>query len=368
MPRMVMLTYKMPERIIQTALSTEFNEFDLNVFFEANGKGDQAKFVMENEVQKWIDIIRGSSKELIEDDLRLEKRNKPPMPFSSTTLLNLLSHTLWFLPSVASCFAMRNLLMQRQNNFFHSYKIIVSAGNEAGMGADALKPVYKAMEDPDPLKTKTITLTCRKLTTGVTVKPWTGILMLKNIASPESYFQAAFRVQSPWTIKNLDGKSPNKEEVIKDECYVFDFAPNRALTQIAEYSLNLNVSESYPEKKVDDFIKFLPILAYDGSSFRRIDAQSILDISVSGTSATLLAKKWESATLINMTNDTLNRLLNNQKALDALMSIEDFRGLKQDLEMIINKSEAINKIKKDKKDKTDKEKKNLLRRKKNIES
>jgi site-specific DNA-methyltransferase (adenine-specific) len=106
-----------------------------------------------------------------------------------------------------------------------------------------------------------ITLSCGKLTTGVTVKPWTGMFMLRNCSSPETYFQAAFRVQSPWTVRNPDGKSPNEEQIIKEECYVFDFAPDRALQQITDYSCRLSVNESDPEKRVEEFIRFLPVLA-----------------------------------------------------------------------------------------------------------
>jgi len=87
--------------------------------------------------------------------------------------------------------------------------------------------------------------------------------MLRNLKSPETYFQAAFRVQTPWVIDNPDGKSPNKKAILKKECYVFDFAPNRALLQVADYSSQLDLKEDNPEKKVEEFIKFLPILAYD---------------------------------------------------------------------------------------------------------
>ena len=238
---------------------------------------------------------------------------------------------------------------QKQNKFYHDYKVIVAAGNAAGIGVAALPPVKEAMDDP--LKTKTITLSCGKLTTGVTVKPWTGILMLRNSSTPETYFQAAFRVQSPWTVNNPDSKSPNKEQIIKEECYVFDFAPDRALRQIADYSCRLNVNESNPEKKVEEFISFLPVLAYDGSSMKQIDAAGILDMAMSGTTATLLARRWESALLVNVDNDTLQRLMNNKEALDALMSIEGFRNLNQEIETIINKSEAVKKARKDANDK-----------------
>lgn len=345
LPRMVMMTYQLPDSIRDIAMKGEFNEFDLNIFFAAKGEGSQAYFLYEDEVQKWLDLIRGSFSETTIDNLKMGAR-KPPFPFSHTPLLSVLNHTFWFLPSVASCFAMANLLKQRQNQFYHNYNIVVAAGNKAGMGADALKPVQDAMTD-NPLQSKTITLSCGKLTTGVSVKPWTGIFMLRNASSPETYFQAAFRVQTPWTIKNPDSKSPDREEILKEECYVFDFAPNRALRQIADYSCRLNVDETNPEAKVAEFINFLPVLAYDGSSMKQINASGILDMAMSGTTATLLARRWESALLVNVDNDILRRLMSNNAAMQALMNIEGFRSLNQDIETIINKSDAVKKAKKE---------------------
>ncbi len=358
LPRMVLMTYQLPDAIREIAMQGEFDEFDLNIFFSAAGDGDEAKFTYPDEVQKWLDLIRGSFVSTTVDNLKLGAQ-KPPMPFSDARLLNVLSHTFWFLPSVASCHAMRNLLSKKQNRFYSDYKVIVAAGIAAGIGVAALPPVQEAMDDP--LNTKTITLSCGKLTTGVTVKPWTGILMLRNSSTPETYFQAAFRVQSPWTIRNPDSTTPNQEQIIKEECYVFDFAPNRALRQIADYGCRLNVNESNPEKKVEEFISFLPVLAYDGSSMKQIDAAGILDMAMSGTTATMLARRWESALLVNVDNSTLQRLMNNKEAMDALMNIEGFRNLNQDIETIINKSEAVKKAKKDANDEelTDKEKKKL---------
>lgn len=344
LPRMVMLTYQLPDSIREIAMKGEFNEFDLNIFFSATGDNKLAKFTYENEVQKWLDLIRGSYLETNLDNLKLGAK-KPPLPFLDTRLLNVLSHTFWFLPSVAACQAMKNLLAQKQNKFYHDYKIIVAAGTSAGIGVEALPPVVHAMANP--LKTKSITLSCGKLTTGVSVKPWTGIFMLRNSSSPETYFQAAFRGQTPWTIKNPDSISPNQEEIIKQECYVFDFAPDRALRQIADYSCRLNVNESNPEKKVEEFIKFLPVLAYDGSSMKQVDAAGVLDMAMSGTTATLLARRWESALLVNVDNNTLERLMKNEEAMRALMSIEGFRNLNQEIETIINKSNAVKKVKKE---------------------
>ena len=341
---MVMMTYKMPDEIEAKAKGGEFDEFDLNVFFSAktNDSGDlnTARFVHEEDVQKWLDMIRGGYLPMSFDNLKRTTAEKPVMPFSDIRLLNVLNHTLWFLPNIASCYAMRNLLKQPQNRFYHDYKVLLCAGPAAGIGLNAVKPVRDAM-DP-PLKTKTITLSCGKLTTGVTIKPWTGILILRNLSSPETYFQAAFRVQSPWTIKHEDGT----EEIIKHDCYIFDFAVNRALREISDYSCQLNVKEPNPEKKVGDFIKYLPVLAYDGSAMTAVDAGSILDIVTAGTSASLLARRWQSALLVNVDNVTLDKLKNNKEALAALMQMEDFRSLNADIDTVINKSEHVKNAKK----------------------
>lgn len=360
-----MLTYKMPDEIIDVARGGEYNSFDLNVFFEAKGEGDSAEFVMKEHVQKWLNLIRGSYLPQSRDDLALGSK-KPPLPYSHTNLLNVLNHTVWYLPRVNSCYAMRNLLNEPQNTFFQDYTINVAAGTEAGIGLAALERVQETMQDP--LKSKTITLTCGKLTTGVTVKPWTGIFMLTNMRSPETYFQAAFRVQSPWTVKNDNGK----EEIIKQECYIFDFALDRSLRMVSDYSCRLSTGNVSPEQKVGEFIDFLPVLAYDGSAMKQVSAAEILDIAMAGTSATLLARRWESALLVNVDNETLSRILNNEEALRALMSIEGFRSLNQDIETIINKSEAVKKAKKqaaeDDRELTKKEKKELSEEEKEYKS
>lgn len=207
LPRMVLMTYKIPEEIRQVALHGEFDEFDLNLFFSAKGKGEDAHFVYENEVQKWLDLIRGQHLPSSIDELKMVKDERPPMPYSDARLMSVLSHTLWFLPNVSSCDAMYNLLMQKQNTFYHDYKINNCSGARAGIGLDAVKPV------------------------------------------------------------------------------------------------------------------------------------------MAGTSATLLARRWESALLVNVDNETLKRLTENKDALEALMKIEGFRSLNSDIEAIINKSEGVKKAK-----------------------
>jgi molybdopterin-guanine dinucleotide biosynthesis protein len=356
LPQMCMLTYKLPDEIRKVAEQGEFNEFDLNVFFSAKSetkRAEDAEFIYKDEVQKWLDLIRGGYSGTYVTDLK-QGKDRPPMPFSHGPLLRTLNHTLWFLPNVKSCFAMANLLAEPQNTFYHDYKVMICAGSAAGIGLAALDPIQTAMHEP--LKSKTITLSCGKLTTGVTVKPWTGVFMLRNLKSPETYFQTAFRVQSPWVMKDEEGK----DVIMKEVCYVFDFALDRALRQISEYSCKLNVDEPNPEKKVGEFIHFLPVLAYDGSSMKQISAAEILDMTMSGTSATLLARRWESALLVNVDNDTLRRILADPRALDAIMNIEGFRALGKDtIETVINKSDAVKKAKAEDVKRTPSEKKEL---------
>jgi len=334
LPRLVLMTYTLPDDIRKVAEEGEFNEFDLNEFFAAAGDGDDAKFEHEDEVQKWLDLIRGAYRGTTIDDLRLGK-DRPPLPFSDFRLLGLLQHSFWFLPSVASCYAMAKLLKAKQNTFYHDYNVVVAAGAKAGIGAAALPPVLEAMGEP--LSSKSITLSCGKLTTGVTVRPWAGMLMLRKCSSPETYFQSAFRVQSPWTVSDESGN----EIIVKPECYVFDFAPNRALRQIADYGSRLATDDTTAEQRVAELVGFLPVLAYDGSSMRQLDAAAILDIATAGTSATLLAKRWESVLLVNVDDSTLTRLMNDPLAMAALGAIEGFRNLNADLETIINRSEQI---------------------------
>jgi len=332
----------MPDELLAVASGGEFDEFDLNSFFEANGEGNSAKFKHKQDVQKWLDIIRGGYLPQSVEMLKIGKR--PPFPYSDVRLLPYLQHSFWFLYSVSSCQAMSNLLAERQNLFWHDYKVVVAAGISAGIGLEALPPVRDAIGNG--FDTKTITLSCGKLTTGVTVAQWSSILMLRNLKSPETYFQSAFRVQSPWSVKNPNGDDPKQEEILKPVCFVFDFAPTRALRQLSEYGIGLSPNEANPEKAVEELVSFLPVLAYDGANMTQIDAGGVLDIAMAGTSATLLARKWESALLVNVDNETLSRVLDNPEAMAALERIEGWRALGDNIiETIINKSDKIKEIK-----------------------
>lgn len=345
LPELNILTYQLPQKLKNVAMRGEFNEFNLSYFFKATGEEEDAKFVNEAEVQKWLDLIEGklnNEDDITNDLIRKRENMQVQFPLSkSAGIYKELNHMLWLLPSVASCFAMEKLLKKPENKFYKDYKIIIAAGSRGGSGADALIPLNEAIGD-DPLKSKTITLSCGKLTTGVTVKPWTGIFMLRSLNSPESYFQAAFRVQSPWVIKE-----PGKEPIIqKHKCYVFDFDPNRALSQIATYASKLDTRDVTRETKIAEFIKFLPILAYDGFAMEKIDAAGLIDISIGQTTSTLLAKGWNNALLVNVDNQTLTKMINNERAMEIINSIESFRTKKDDKinKTIISQVDVIKKL------------------------
>ena len=340
LPQVRLLTYQMPDELLAIASAGEFDEFDLNEFFSIFSTSTEFKH--KSDVQKWLDIIRGQYFPSTAESLKAGTR--PPFPYSDVRLRPYLQHSIWFLPNVSACRAMANLLAERHNTFWHDYKVVVAAGASAGIGIDALPPVRKAIGSG--FDTKTITLSCGKLTTGVTVPQWSSILMLRNLKSPETYFQAAFRVQSPWAIMNPNGDNPNEEEILKPACFVFDFAPTRALRQLSEYGIGLSPNEPNPENAVKDLVSFLPVLAYDGANMTQIDASGILDIAMAGTSATLLARKWESAILVNVDNDTLRRIMNHPEAMAAVERIEGWRSLGDNIiETIINKSERVKELK-----------------------
>jgi hypothetical protein len=367
LPQMRLLTYQMPDELLAIASAGQFDEFDLNEFFEASGTGAKAEFKHKSDVQKWLNIIRGGyTPQAVE---HLKTGTRPPLPYSDVRLLPYLQHSFWFLPNVAACHAMSNMLAEKHNTFWHDYEVVVAAGAAAGIGVEALPPVRKAIGSG--FETKTITLSCGKLITGVTVPQWSSILMLRNLKSPETYFQAAFRVQSQWSIKNPNGDDPNEEEILKPVCFVFDFAPTRALRQLSDYAIGLSPNELNPENAVKDLVSFLPVLAYNGANMIQIDAGAILDIAMAGTSATLLARKWDSPLLVNVDNDTLRRILDNPEAMAAVERIEGWRALGDNIiEAIINKSEKVKELRNKAKDRhlTEKERKQLTEEEKEYKS
>lgn len=301
LPEMHLLTYEVPHSMRAIASSGSRNEFDLNAFFKASGSGINARFDHEDHVQAWLTWLRGQDVDAALSAIDAGK----PFPYSATRLLPYLDHTVWFLPSVAAVFAMKNLLNEPFNRsaIWGDFDVLAVAGEHAGIGADALPPVKSAIGSG--YDTKTITLTCGKLLTGVTVPQWAAMLMLCNLTSPETYFQAAFRVQSAWTVKNPDGDDPNNVRVEKPACLVIDFAPSRALRLYADYGVRLGQGDD-PQKDVDDLARFLPVLSFDGATLRHIDAGEILDIALQ--SAAVDTRQMDSLKYINPREGILARV------------------------------------------------------------
>lgn len=345
LPEIQMLTYQLPEEVRKIAENGQ-NEFDLNTFFKAksfiNSSGEEEFiFEFENEVQKWLDIIRGNASPY-SNSTQYTRLDNLQLPFHSTGLYSRLNHTFWLFNSVASCKAMERLLKQPQNQFWHQYDVILAAGSESGIGSKVVDMVKRRIGNG--LNNKTITLSCGKLTTGVSISPWMGILFLSNIQSAESYFQAAFRVQTPWVIKNPEDET--KKKILKNECFIFDFSPNRALNLLSKYSIGLSTDTHITrEAKISEFLDFLPVLCFDGATMKPLNAGEILDFVSIGQAGSMLARKWQSAQLIDTTNITLERLLDNPHLIDAIHSIEGYSNIKEEVQKVISTDKSIKEFK-----------------------
>jgi hypothetical protein len=343
LPEMHLLTYEMPEKLKEVSLNN-LSEFSLTEFFRTTKDRDsEPHFVHEVEVQRWVDLLRGQDLPELWSNISITRR--PPMPFEDVNLLTALQHTVWYLPGIDACLAMRDLLGRSHNRFFHDYTIVVAAGNEVGTGEDALPPVEEAITNV-PQATKSITLSCGKLMTGVTVPAWTGIFMLRELKSPETYFQAAFRVQSPWSYKFADPEvGGEREVVVKEHCYVLDFSPNRALRLIVEYATKLraggNPAEFDETAAIEEFMEFLPVLAFDGSSMNVLHAGDVIDFLTKGVSSSMLARRWNSPELITLDLKALEAILADAELVDSLEQIEMFRNFGEDLSALISSNKEL---------------------------
>ena len=254
LPKLNVFTYQLSRALELSAeqAKDEGSEyaFDLGEFFKVVSD----KFAYQTEVMKFLDHLCNPLFEY---------------PFSKPEYLDGLRHSFWLLPGVKECEQMKKLL--NDHPFFKDYKVVLAAGDwekEKDIKT-ALDGVRSAIGN-HPLRTKTITLSCRQLTTGVTVPAWTAVMMLNNCKSPSLYLQSAFRSQNPFEFAGQ----------IKTDCFVFDFAPDRILQTIADFADNMhaNAAESR-EQKVKILLNFLPVIAEDDEGrMKELDANEVLTI------------------------------------------------------------------------------------------
>lgn len=261
LPKVSMYTFEMGDHFKDINFTGDgFSKYSFNFkeFFRTNENG---KFVYEKYVRQFLKNITSPG--------------PTNYPFANRAFRNNLRHTLWILPGIKECNALEDLLKEPGSVFYEEgYKIVNVVRGDMTADEEAsdsdVERVNNAM-NPDPATTKTITLTVRKLTTGVTIKPWTGVLFLSNTNSAMQYLQAAFRAQTPYASETFGQKT---------NCYIFDFAPDRALTVMAEASSlstgagKLNSGEQ--TERMTKLLNFLPIIGEKGNKMQAYNVNTLL--------------------------------------------------------------------------------------------
>lgn len=277
LPKMNIFTYDITKNIDNILDQT--GVFSFPEFFRTwtgNPKADNAsmpegakgRFVHEPEVSEFLDLL-------------CKKDAENNFPFSTNEYRQMFRHTLWVVSHINEAAALEQLL--KEHKIFRHFDVVNVAGRSETdeQNENALDKVLKAIGD-NPEKTSTITISCGRLTTGVTVAPWTAVFYLKGGDRAATYMQTIFRVQSPY--KTPDGK-------IKKECYVFDFAPDRTLKIVAETAKFSSMATAKEKKKqegdeektqemrdketVREFIELCPVLSMDGGKMSPMDVNDI---------------------------------------------------------------------------------------------
>ena len=266
MPKLNMFTYRMGDIVmakvregVEIDGDTEAYAFDLNEFFRV----DRGKFVHDEAIDKWLDALS----------------RQPRYPFSTPEL----RHTFWLLNRVDAAKKLAEKLRDIQRHpEFADFEIVVAAGDgktdndEVIEDEGALRRVRKAIaEHPQG----TITLSVGQLTTGVSVREWTGVLILSNMKSPAQYMQAAFRAQTPYLYKGSDGQFHRKENA-----YIFDFDPVRTLTNYEEMANGLSADTASGGGDVDtrkqhvrELLNFFPVIGEDeDGEMMELDAEQVM--------------------------------------------------------------------------------------------
>ena len=228
--------------------------FNFREFFRTK---DDDTFIHDSDVDKFLNLLCKDDKDSL-------------YPYSNETFRRIFRHTLWLVPGVKVARALSAKL--KTHPIFGMFQIVNVAGNgdEDEENAEALQMVNKAIgEDPD--KTYTITLSCGRLTAGVSIKPWTAVFMMAGSFSTSAaqYMQTIFRVQTPFTNHGR----------MKEQCYAFDFAPDRTLRVLAEtakVSAKAGKQTEEDRRILGDFLNFCPIISIDGSKMKPYDVNKMM--------------------------------------------------------------------------------------------
>lgn len=253
LPKVLMYTFEMRNK---EKFTDESKAFNFREFFRVDEIGN---FVHKEDVRRFLDNITNPA-------------GKTNYPFSTREYREELRHTLWIMPGVKEANALEELLKEHPV-FGIDYKIVNIVKRDIdddGIANDAdIEKVRTAIGDPS--KTKTITLTVRRLTTGVNIPEWTAVMFLSNTNSAMNYLQAAFRAQTPFSHEKLG---------MKKKCYIFDFAPDRALTVMAESAqINSGVGKknSQEQKQVmARLLNFMPILGNSDTGMKTFNVDRML--------------------------------------------------------------------------------------------
>lgn len=310
-PDMQIFGYNM-SRLFSNLTASVFSEdkflskkyFSLNKFFETrkeNNLNEDCKFIYENEIKSWLEIIKGRS------------AFGDKFPYSNIKMLENSMHTLWLMPSVFSCCAMEKLL--KDDEFFSRYHIINLSKEGVGSGIKAFEYLIDNMTAcKNQNKLGTIAITVNKLTIGVTVKKWSSIFVLKDLASPEQYFQAIFRIQTPYIENNV---------IKKHIGYVYDFNIDRASALLLKYA-ELSASEKVTKLQIAKLIvKYMPIFI-NGDMYNPISEQVFYQLAEFGDSSGIpLSKKIieTSKTTRLLDEETISEMLNDKEVSEIIKRV-----------------------------------------------
>jgi len=339
LPDLKLFTYRISQMItdrvnvgIEIDDETRDYAFDLNEFFRANNR----KFAQEDEVN---------------DFLRNLTTNKK-YPFSTPKLREELKHTFWYVGNrVESVKALATLL--RKDPVFNDYEVIVAAGDgrtfeEEDQDIKANEESFKRVKNAIAKYDKTITLSCGQLTTGVTIKEWTAVLMLTDIKSPSLYMQAAFRAQNPYK------EWRNGELVFKKSAYLFDFAPTRVLEIYDDFANGLNpkavqgeITEREREENISELLNFFPVISEDvNGEMIELDAEKVLTFPNALAATEIVNARFITNLLFN---DSLKGVFNFPKEveeiLDKLPEEKNKRVRKPKNDLDLDEAREVNKNK-----------------------